>query len=740
MKLSELIPVHELQALCDSFTALTGAVTAVLDLEGNIFVATGWQDVCTKFHRANGKTALRCQESDTALAGQLKSGERYNVYKCKNGLVDVAVPIIIGGEHLGNFFTGQFFFEQPDIKFFIHQADEFGFDRDDYLTALAKAPIFSEEKVKAMMEFFTRLAKLIGDMGLAQMNREKTYSELAKSKYLLQTIIDTAPIRVFWKDQDLHYLGCNPAFSTDAGKVSPDEVVGKDDFQMLWSDHAEKYRLDDLEVIDTGQAKLSYDEPLTASDGSIAWIRTSKVPLKDPNDKIIGVLGIYEDITEQKKSENQIKELAFYDPLTGLPNRRLLKDRLSHALAVCSRNQRQGALLFIDLDNFKVVNDTRGHDRGDMLLKEVADRFAACIRGMDSVARIGGDEFVVLLSDLSAVTEEAVAQARLVGEKLLTCIGEPYLISDEEYLCTPSIGMTLFDERASGIDELMRQADIAMYKAKSSGRNTLRFYDPELQAIIKERAKLEADLRDSLNRKHFLLYYQPQVVEGGRVVGAEALIRWQHPQRGMVSPMEFIPLAEETGLILPLGDWVLETACVQLARWAQKVSLADLTMAVNVSAHQFRQSDFVDKVLDILERTRANPHRLKLELTESLLIENMEDIIVKMTALREKGIRFSLDDFGTGYSSLAYLKRLPLNQLKIDQSFVRDIMVDPNDAIIAKTIVGLAKSFGLGVIAEGVETMAQKDFLAESGCVACQGYLFSRPLSLEDFEQFAAKH
>jgi len=737
MKLSDVLPVDELQALCDSFTQLTGAVTAVVDLDGTIFVATGWQDICTKFHRANPQTALRCQESDTVLAGRLTSGEKYNVYKCKNGLVDVAVPIIIGGQHVGNFFTGQFFFEKPTIDYFIHQAQEFGFNENDYLTALEKAPIFSEQQVHHMMAFFTRLAKLIGDMGLAQANREKANLELRESKHLLQTIIDTAPIRVFWKDLSLRYLGCNPAFSADAGKQSPDEVVGHDDYQMIWADHAEGYRLDDWSVIESGQPKLFYDEPLTTPDGTTAWVRTSKVPLKDECDQIIGVLGIYEDITEQKKSETQIRELAFYDPLTGLPNRRLLKDRLHQALAGCSRNERNGAVLFIDLDNFKIINDTRGHEVGDLLLKGVAQRATDCIRGIDTVARIGGDEFVVVLTELSGISEEAAAQARLVGEKLITVIGERYTISGEDFLCTPSIGITLFDETAGSIDELMRQADIAMYKAKASGRNTLRFFDPELQAIIKERAALEADIRDGLRHRHFFLHYQPQIVHDNQLIGVEALIRWQHPRRGLVAPTGFIPLAEETGLIIPLGDWVLEAACGQLAQWAALSHLSHLTMAVNVSAHQFHQSDFVFKVLKTLERTGANPRRLKLELTESLLVENVDDIICKMTKLKEHGVSFSLDDFGTGYSSLSYLKRLPLNQLKIDKSFVRDVMTDPNEAIIAKTIVGLAKSFGLGVIAEGVETVEQKNFLIDSGCTEFQGYLFSKPLPLEEFEAFA---
>ncbi|MDR3438702.1 PocR ligand-binding domain-containing protein [Telmatospirillum sp.] len=307
MKFSELIPVSELQALCESFTMLTGAVTAVLDLDGDILVATGWQDICTQFHRRNPLTAMRCRESDTVLAGQLKSGEKYNVYKCKNGLVDVAVPIIIGGEHVGNFFTGQFFFEEPDRDYFMRQADEFGFDRECYLQALTRAPVFGEDKVRAMMDFFTRLARLIGDMGLARANQEKTNRELRESRHLLQTIIDTAPIRVFWKDRDLRYLGCNPVFAADAGKNGPAEVIGQDDSQMAWTDQAEMYRQDDRNVIETGLAKPFYDEPIATSDGRTTWVRTAKVPLRNRDNEIIGVLGIYDDVTERKRAEEELR-------------------------------------------------------------------------------------------------------------------------------------------------------------------------------------------------------------------------------------------------------------------------------------------------------------------------------------------------------------------------------------------------------------------------------------------------
>ncbi|MDD5177266.1 MAG: EAL domain-containing protein [Sterolibacterium sp.] len=442
------------------------------------------------------------------------------------------------------------------------------------------------------------------------------------------------------------------------------------------------------------------------------------------------------DITLRKAAADEIELLAFYDPLTKLPNRRLLLDRLQQALAASARSKRQGALLFIDLDNFKLINDTLGHDQGDLLLQQVAQRLASCVREEDTVARLGGDEFVVMLLDLNENLEEAGSQTEVVGQKILQNLNYPYALKDQEYHCTPSIGITLFRSPHKTVDELLKRADLAMYQAKAAGRNTLRFFDPEMQASVTARTALESDLRLALRERQFELYYQAQMIGLGQLTGAEALLRWRHPLRGLVSPLEFIPLAEETGLILPLGQWVLETACAQLADWALRPGTNHLTVAVNVSARQFRQADFVDQVVEVIERSGADPQRLKLELTESLLLDDVEDIIAKMTALKARGVGFSLDDFGTGYSSLSYLKRLPLDQLKIDQSFVRDVFTDPNDAAIARTIVALAQGMGLSVIAEGVETEEQRDFLAGQGCHACQGYLFSRPLPLAAFEKF----
>jgi diguanylate cyclase (GGDEF)-like protein/PAS domain S-box-containing protein len=464
------------------------------------------------------------------------------------------------------------------------------------------------------------------------------------------------------------------------------------------------------------------------------WMALSGAPIYDSGGKFTGYRGVGRNITERKLAEEKVERLAFFDVLTGLPNRRLLMDRLQQALAASARERSSGALLFIDLDNFKDLSDTQGHDVGDLLLQEVGRRLIACVREVDTVARLGGDEFVVMLQALGSDVALATAQVELVGKKILAGLNQAYLLGNLEHHSTPSVGVTLFEGQKQSVEELLKQADLAMYESKAAGRNTLRFFDPAMQALVAQRTALEADLRIGLKRGELVLYYQPVVDNHSRVVGVEALVRWNHPQRGLVTPGVFISMAEQTGLILPLGEWVLETACMQLAVWAQQPATAKLTIAVNVSARQFRHPDFVPRVLALLEKTQAQPRSLKLELTESLLLTDTQDAVRKMSELRSAGVKFSLDDFGTGYSSLTYLKLLPLEQLKIDQSFVRDVLTDPNDAAIARTILALGHSLGLGVVAEGVETFGQRDFLVNNGCGLFQGYLFGKPVPIAQLQ------
>ena len=443
----------------------------------------------------------------------------------------------------------------------------------------------------------------------------------------------------------------------------------------------------------------------------------------------------YHDVTDLRRANEEIEHLAFYDPLTGLPNRRLLLDRLGRAPVLSQRSGKVGALLFLDLDHFKDLNDTLGHEVGDELLQAVAQRLLANVRVADTVARLGGDEFVVMLSDLSTSTQEAAALAQRIGEQILRGLSEPYVLRGHTHQGAASIGATLFGASAQSAIELLRQADIAMYQVKARRGNALCFFDPKMQTAINDRAQLEADLRQALVAQQLVLHYQPQATLQGDVIGAECLLRWQHPQRGMVPPGQFIAVAEESDLILHIGQWVLHSACTQLARWQEQPQWAHLQLSVNVSARQFRQSDFVHQVIETLQVTGARAHLLTLELTESLVLDNVEDAIDKMHQLRTKGVRFSVDDFGTGYSSLAYLTRLPLHQLKIDQSFVRNLGARATDDVIVQTIIGMGRNLDLEVIAEGVETEAQKAILAGHGCDLYQGYLLARPMPVADFER-----
>ena len=532
----------------------------------------------------------------------------------------------------------------------------------------------------------------------------------------------------YWEqDEQLRFVRLDGRSSNQVG-IQDDSFYGRTHWELdntfvddkLWREH--RAQLQAHEVFH------NFEIQRRKPSGEWMWVSVSGEPIFDKQGQFAGYRGIGRDITAQKQAEAEIQRLAFYDELTGLPNRRLLMDRLERAVTQSARKGTHGALLFLDLDNFKGINDTLGHEWGDRLLTLVAQRITASVRASDTVARLGGDEFVLVLQGLQPGPAEAAVEAELVAQKVLQELSRPYTLEDAVLYSTPSIGITLFRNQDQSVHELLKRADLAMYQAKAQGRNTLCFFDPAMQAAASARSAMEGDIRLGIERNEFLLHYQPVVNAAGHRMGVEALVRWHHPQRGMVSPGEFIPLAEQTGLILPLGQQVLRMACTQLAQWSQQPDTCDWTVAVNVSAQEFRHPDFVKRVLDALRESGANAHQLKIELTESLLLQDVEDGIAKMRALREQGVGFSLDDFGTGYSSLSYLKRLPLDQLKIDQSFVRDVLTDPNDAAIACTIVTLAQSLGLDVVAEGVETEGQREFLLRNGCHQFQGYLFGRPV------------
>jgi diguanylate cyclase (GGDEF)-like protein/PAS domain S-box-containing protein len=535
-------------------------------------------------------------------------------------------------------------------------------------------------------------------------------------------------------DDEPRMVFVNDAFEKQTG-YSRDEVLGQTPRMLLELDPAMlKLREMAKGLQETRQARTEL--MVHRKNGASFWVELEVVSVQASAEEVTHWVAVGRDITQRKTAEDMIRHLAFYDPLTDLPNRQLLLDRLQKALSQSARTGQHGALMFIDLDNFKILNDTLGHHMGDQLLQQVALRLTKSVRKTDTVARLGGDEFVVMVDDLSTDPEAAAYKSRALGEKVLNMLREPFQIAGHQHFATPSIGVTAFNGDQSDVSELLKQADLAMYQAKGLGRNTLCYFDPDMQATVSANAAVGAALRVGLREKQFVVHYQPQVDRQGVITGVEALVRWQHPEKGLVKPADFIPVAEDTGLILPLGMWVLETACEQLAAWADWPQTASLSIAVNVSVYQFRHPNFVDMVMASIARTGIRPHKLKLELTESLLADRMEITIQKMGMLKDLGVTLSLDDFGVGYSSLSCLKRLPLDQLKIDKGFVADVLTDPNDAAISRAIIALAQSLSLQVVAEGVETHEQRDFLAYQGCDQFQGHLFAPALPIETLDAF----
>ncbi len=532
---------------------------------------------------------------------------------------------------------------------------------------------------------------------------------------------------------DDRILRVNKAFEKITG-YRADEVIGRTPHLLSSDRHDAKfYETIWQQLTTTGQWDGEIWDQRKNGEVYPVWLTTTAV--KDEVGQVSHFVGVFSDISQRKLAEEEIFNLAYYDTLTQLPNRRMLQDRFGQALAASERSGSFGAVLFLDLDKFKTLNDTQGHGCGDLLLIEVARRIKLCVREMvDTVARMGGDEFVVLIGAVGSTAAEAARQAAQIAEKIRLALVEPYFLGGQEMHSASSIGICLFRGWTESIETLLKHADIAMYQAKAYGRNRVCFFDPELHQTAADRASLEADLRHAVALGQLHLYYQIQLDSKQSVLGAEGLLRWIHPTRGMVMPEQFIPLAEQSPLILEIGHWVLETACRQLQLWQNHTSSRDLTIAINVSAQQFTVPGFVGQVEAALSKYSVDPTRLKLELTESVVLNDIHGTVATMHALKKLGVGLSMDDFGTGYSSLSYLKLLPLDQLKIDQSFVRGITTDANDAILTKTIIDMAQNFRLNVIAEGVETEAQHTFLKLSGCMAYQGYLFGRPIPVEEFE------
>jgi diguanylate cyclase (GGDEF)-like protein len=793
-QLNEILDTTTLSKLLDHFCSSVGISAAIIDLQGNVLISSNWQKICTDFHRINEISCARCIESDTDLALRMQTKEQFAVYQCKNGMTEAAAPIIIDGNHLANVFVGQFLTKDPNKNDFVIQAKELGFNESAYLDALAQVPIVSEDKLSVLLGFLTGFANLVASSGLQRLRAERANITLSKHQQELETLVRIRTSELALQNHILEQIGSHQPPS----KILEDLILRVESLhpEMLCAisllDKSSNTLINGaapslpksfhkvvndlqqtnsvyLEAISTGELRIS--ENLKHNEDWQPFIHLAiqaninaywSQPFHDQNNDVLGVFTIYHHqpkapalteialiesyanlarlIVERKAASDEIKNLAFYDALTGLPNRRLLIDRLKHVIISRGRGDKEAALLFIDLDKFKKLNDTFGHDMGDSLLIQVAQRLKQNVRSGDTVARLGGDEFVLILKDLNKDPFLAARQTELLANKIMQSLGKPYLLGNHEYQITPSIGITMITDANSEVEDILKQGDLAMYQAKKAGRNTLRFFNPQMQESIDARVFLERAVSDAIKNNEFELHYQLQVNHHGKALGAEALIRWQHPTQGLVPPSHFIPLAEESGLIIPIGDWVLETACAQLNVWQHDSFTKDIALSINISAKQFRHPYFVTQVLNAIEKYGIKPGTLKLELTEILLLDDIENAINIMNTLNNVGVLFSLDDFGTGYSSLQYLKKLPLDQLKIDQSFVRDITVNPNNKALVRTIIAIAKGLNLSVIAEGVETQEQRDVLLKSGNQEYQGFFFSKPLPLNDFEGLLRIH
>ncbi|MEI7841931.1 MAG: EAL domain-containing protein [Gallionellaceae bacterium] len=580
---------------------------------------------------------------------------------------------------------------------------------------------------------------LFANQASIAIDNAQLFQKLGFEESRLRLVLDSASEGIFGVNVGGTCTFANPSCLQLLGYAKADELIGKSIHELIHHTYSDgrPYPFKECCVHLSTQIKEEIhidNEVLWRANGSSFPAEYWARPICRDG-QLDGAVVTFIDITQRRQQEERIWNLAYFDPLTELPNRRLLMDRLGQALIASTRTKEFGALIILDLDNFKTINDTQGHDVGDQLLIGVSQRLLECVRQEDTVSRLGGDEYVVMLENIGANVLAASKQAETIAEKIRLALALPHSLSESCKLhhSSCSIGVALFQGQAEGIDTLFKQADVALYQSKAAGRNTIRFFNPDMQRAIDLHSSTEAALRMALENEEFRLFYQPQVDLQGNLTGTEALIRWFSKEQKPISPAQFIPVAEDTGLIIPIGVWVMQTACKQLHAWAKNPLTQHLQIAINVSAKQFRQTDFVKQIQEVLTHTDASPALLKIELTESVLLENVDEVIDRILQIKALGVTFSLDDFGTGFSSLSYLKRLPLDQVKIDQSFVRDVNIDPNDAAIVRAIIAMSQSLGLKVIAEGVETEDQLNFLKDNGCEHFQGYFFGKPMPIEEW-------
>ena len=569
--------------------------------------------------------------------------------------------------------------------------------------------------------------------------KRKLQRTMLEQYQLLQNIVNTVPIRIFWKNANGIYMGANNLFLQDAKLNSIEELIGKNDFEMIWSEtDAQAYRDDDIYVMETDTPKLQFEETQTNDKGETIILSTSKVPLRNSNGEIIGILGTYEDISHKRNMEYQILQQAktlqyqaTHDTLTALPNRMLFHDRLEHAIKRAKRNHNSFALLFIDLDQFKQINDSLGHHAGDDVLKIIAKRLKNAIRETDTLARLGGDEFVIIADNNANIDDLST-----LAQKIINTTTQNIMIKEQSVYLSSSIGICIYPQDSTNGENLLKYADAAMYKAKEEGRNNFQFYSKDMTIKAMRIVQIQSKLKDAIEHENFVVYYQPQVdAYNGTIIGLEALVRWPNKDGTLISPLDFIPLAEDTGLIVELDRIVMKKALTQIALWKQE-GIFKGSISLNLAMKQLQKDDFISFLQELITTTKLAPQDIELEITEGGLMHKPEESIEKLNALKALNIKISIDDFGTGYSSLAYIKKLPISKIKIDKSFVRDIPEDHDDVSIVKAIIALSESLDLDILAEGVETKEQLNFMLEHGCRSIQGYFYSEPMSATQTKKF----
>jgi diguanylate cyclase (GGDEF)-like protein/PAS domain S-box-containing protein len=735
LELSDIIDVAVLQSLMDNFYALTGMLGAVLDIKGNVLVAVGWQDICTQFHRCHPDTKKNCIESDTLLTQGVEHGT-FKAYNCKNNMWDMVTPLVIGDKHVGNVFIGQFFYqdEVPDVELFRKQAKHYGFDEDEYLSALDRVPRFTHDEVTNGMQFYAKLADIISRLSFSTIKQSRLLAEHKKAEENLKlaaSVFTHAREGIVITDATGEIIDINDMFTTITG-YSREDVIGQNSRILKSGRQPPEF------YTDMWQALLKeghwYGELWNRRKNGEVYAEMKAISaVRDEQGVTTHYVALGSDITLIKEHQDELEHIAHYDLLTNLPNRALLADRLSQAMLQCSRHKQSLAVVFLDLDGFKEVNDTHGHDVGDELLIALSLRMKEALREDDTLARIGGDEFVAVLADLVKAED-----CEPVLERLLLAASEPVTVDNIVLNISASIGVTLYPQDAVHADILMRHADQAMYVAKVSGKNRYHFFDTVQDDAVKvQRESLEA-IRRALDNEEFVLYYQPKVnMKTGIVTGTEALIRWQHPERGLLSPIEFLPVIENHTMMIEMGEWLIDAALSQISLCQAMGLNLPLSTSVNIAAVQLQQPDFTLRLTTLLAAHPDVEHRfLELEVLETSALDDVNAVSTTMNACIALGVNFALDDFGTGYSSLTYLRNLPVSLIKIDQTFVRDMLTDPDDLAIVEGVIALAKSFKRDVIAEGVETIEHGTALLELGCELAQGYGIARPMPASDIPEW----